>query len=726
MGSRTHTFLVHGMRCAGCVSAVERQLLESPGVASASVNLATGEARIQGQSIIDPQPLIDAIRQAGFEAEPAPEDGAISPTRKRADDNQSLWLLVPAGVLAAVVMVLHMAYHHHAWADWLQFAIATVIQAWLGAPFYRGAWHALQRRRADMDTLVALGTSVAYGYSAVVLLTAIKGDLYFDTAVMILVLIGLGRRLEHRARRTAGEAIRGLMELQPPTAIRLEDGKPVEVPVGQIVPGDHLLIKPGQRIAVDGSIIEGQGSVDQAIVTGESLPVELGVGDQVIGGTINLSGSFTFEATRTGKQTVLARIIEQVREAQSTKSRMQRLVDRVSGVFVPIVVGIAVLSLAAWTLYGDPDRGLFALIAVLIVACPCALGLATPMAMMVGTGLGARRGILIRNTTALEQAGRITHIILDKTGTLTEGHPKLQELLPAESGSLDRRELLHLAAGVESRSEHPLARAIVEAAGAEGIDPPAVEKFVSMTAGGVSGRVDGREVVIGRPGTLAECGVDGVDERDERWQALVRGPHTPVMIAVGGRLAGFATFGDSVRPEAAQVVKRLREMGLSVVIMTGDQPAAAREVASKVGIDDVEAGVFPGDKQRRVTEFRDAGHRVAMVGDGVNDAPALAAADLGIAIGASARGGGTDIAMDSGDIVLVGGKLTGVPTAIRLSRATFRRIKTGLGWAFIYNIALIPLAAAGMLNPMYAAAAMSLSSVSVVINALSLRWMRFD
>lgn len=758
---------IYGMRCAGCVSAVEKSLLSVPSVSSASVNLATGEARVTWAEPGEADALVEAIRKAGFDAEASESagDGAGRRDEEPYEVTSRLWVLIPAGFLAAFVMVLHLKFHHVTWADWTQFVIGTVIQVWFGRPFYRGAWHALKQRRADMDTLVAMGTTVAYGFSTLVLLVpAVKGDLYFDTSVMILVLIGLGRRLEQRARRSAGEAIRGLMDLQPPTALVMRDGEAVEVPVGQVRVGDELLVKSGRRIAVDGEVIEGRGSVNQAILTGESMPAEIEPGDEVIGGTTNVSGSFTFRATRTGKQTMLSRIIDQVREAQAAKSRIQRLVDRISGVFVPVVVVIALLSMAGWSVAGRAEVGLFAMIAVLIVACPCALGLATPMAMMVGTGIGARRGILIKNTRALEQAGKITHIILDKTGTLTEGRPELKKLEPLTGAGVSRTELLGLAATVEVRSDHPLGRAMVEAAEQEGIEVGAVEQFADMAAGGVRGEVGGRMVMVGRPKTLAEQGVEGIDEHSEVWESWSSEPYTVVMIAVDGRPAGLASFGDRIREEAKAVVGRLHGLGLTVMMMTGDQQAAAEQVAREVGVDRVEAGVFPGDKQAMVVRLQGEGHRVAMVGDGVNDAPALAAADLGIAMGASGAGGGrggdpsaagsgeetaapvdgsgggsgstsrgsggsggggTDIAMDSGDLVLVGGRLTGVPVAIELSRATFWRIKTGLGWAFIYNIALIPLSAAGMLNPMWAAAAMSLSSVSVVINALTLRMKKF-
>ncbi len=734
MAEQTTTLHVYGMRCAGCVSAVERGLAAIPGVHRATVNLATGEATVAHESATTPQQLATAIEKAGFEADADAgdsEQAQAATARPDRSEHGELTLpgLIIAAAMAAAVMLMMFLWHTPASA-WAQLALATPIQIWLGRPFYRGAWHALKNGRAEMDTLVALGTTAAWGYSTFVTVfhfyEDIHAHIYFDTAVMILVLIGLGRMLERRARRSAGDAIAGLMELQPPQAIVLRNGQEQTIPASQVRPGDRVRVRADQRIPVDGTVSEGESSVDQAVVTGESLPVEVAPGAAVIGGTLNLGGSFIMEATRTGRATVLSQVIDLVRSAQASKSRIQRLVDRVSGVFVPIVVVVALLALGGWAVLGDGERGLISMIAVLIIACPCALGLATPMAIMVGTGLGARRGILIKDTAVLERAGKLTHVVLDKTGTLTDGRATVTDIEPLDGASMDERAILRLTASVEAASSHPLGRALVSAAERRGIATEPVEGFNSITAGGVRGRVDGHEVIVGRFSTLAEQGVEGLEAVQGRWQSALKGRRTAVMVAVDRRPVGIIGFADTIRAEAGEVVARLKKMGLAVTMMTGDHEQAARRVADELGIDHVIAEVFPADKQGEVEKLRGQGQVVAMVGDGVNDAPALAAADLGIAMGRGpgGEGGGTDIAMDAGHVVLVGGQLRSVPAAIALSRATMRRIWLGLGWAFIYNIGLIPVAALGLLHPMFAAAAMSASSISVVLNALYLRRMR--
>ncbi len=734
MAEKTTTLHVYGMRCAGCVSAVEKGLTAVPGVGEASVNLATGEATISHEATTTAEQLSHAIADAGFEAAMASAD-QTDETDARPDRSEPGELTLPglvvASILAAAVMLLMFLWHAPASA-WAQMALATPIQFWLGRPFYRGAWHALRNGRAEMDTLVALGTSAAWGYSAFVTIAMLfhgpggEGGMvhvYFDTAVMILVLIAVGRMLEKRARRHAGDAIAGLMDLQPPQAIVIRDGEEQTIAAAQVERGDHVRIRADQRIPVDGTIIEGESSVDQAIVTGESLPVEVGPGSSVIGGTLNLSGTFLMEATRTGRDTVLSQVIDLVRRAQASKSRIQRLVDRISGVFVPIVVVIALLALGGWSLAGESLKGLMSMIAVLIIACPCALGLATPMAIMVGTGLGARRGILIKDTAVLERAGKLTHVILDKTGTLTDGRAAVTAIEPLDGSGMDESQVLQLAASVEAASNHPLGRAMVNAAATRGVDTIGVEQFASITAGGVRGRVDGREIIVGRLSTLREQGIGVTEEVEQHFNEATARHRTAVMVAVDGRPVAVIGFADTIRPEAARVVGQLQSMGLTVLMITGDSEQAARQVAETLGIDEKIAEVFPADKQGQVEKLREQGAIVAMVGDGVNDAPALAAADLGVAMGRGpgGEGGGTDIAMDAGHVVLVGGQLSAVPVAISLSRATMQRIWLGLGWAFIYNVALIPVAALGLLHPMFAAVAMSASSISVVLNALYLK-----
>ncbi|HEX7009329.1 MAG TPA: heavy metal translocating P-type ATPase [Phycisphaeraceae bacterium] len=711
---------VKGMHCASCVSHVERSLQRVPGVRQAVVNLATESASVEhdpGQA--DAPRLVQAVRDAGYDAEAESEqDEEGDPHHARGEEAAEArawrWRLWVGGVLAVIVAVLGMTWHSPASA-WVQLILATPVQVMLGWPFYRGAFRALRRFRADMDTLVALGTSVAFGYSAVV--TFLGGEqVYFDTAVVILALIGLGKWMEARARGSAAAAIRDLMHLQPQQATVLRDGREMVVPVSQVRVGDRVLVRPGQRVPVDGRIVEGRSTLDQSMVTGESVPAEVGPGDRVYAGTVNQTGSFRFEATATGQAMLLSQIVAMVKRAQASKARVQRIVDQVAGVFVPVVIVIALLSLLGWGLLaGQWVDGMIALVAVLIVACPCALGLATPTAIMVGTGLGARQGILIKDAAALERAGRLTDVLLDKTGTLTQGRPGVTEVA-ALDGQLDQAQLLRLAAAVESHSEHPLGRAIVEHAQERGLELPAIHDFESITAGGVRARVNGQAVAVGRPGTLQEAGVALDETFLARCRVLESQARTVVAVAVDGRPAGLIALADQVRDEARQAVAALHQLGLRTTLLSGDNRTTAQAVAQQLGIEQVMAPVLPTHKQEQVRLLQQEGRVVAMVGDGINDAPALAAADIGIAMGA-----GTDIAMEAGHVVLVGSNLMNLPRAIRLSRATMRRIRYGLFWAFIYNVVLIPIAAAGWLHPMLAAGAMAFSSVSVVLNALYLR-----
>ncbi|MEX0887286.1 MAG: heavy metal translocating P-type ATPase [Phycisphaeraceae bacterium] len=710
---------VTGMRCASCVSHVEQSLKKVPGVHNAAVNLATNHASVQHEAGTDVTALVQAVRAAGYEAEPerpATEHNGHDHAHHHdhGDAEAWKWRLIPFGILAAALVVLGMTWHSPASA-WIQLVLATPVQIGLGWPFYRGAWAALKRMRPEMDTLVALGTTVAFVYSAVVTVMG-HAEVYFETAAVILVFIGVGRLLEARARGSAASAIRELMQLQPDTASVIRDGQELTVPVDAVEVGDELIVRPGERIAVDGEITTGQTSVDQSMVTGESLPVELGPGDPVFAGTVNKAGSVHYRATATGGAMLLSQVIELVKRAQASKANIQRLVDKVAGVFVPVVIVIAIAALLGWGLVdGAWLQGMLALVAVLIVACPCALGLATPTAIMVGTGLGARRGILIKEALALERAGKLTDIVLDKTGTLTMGRPEVTDVVAA--GGFDERDLLQLVASVEAPSEHPLARAIVAHAEARGIAPGEVADFESITGGGVAGRIAGRSVLVGRPGTLRDRGIAIDDALATRAESLENDARTVVAVAVDGQPAGLIALADRPRSGAADVVATLKALGLRTILLTGDNRATAEAIGHELGVDDILAEVLPTDKQAKVRELQQQGRVVAMVGDGINDAPALAAADIGIALG-----GGTDIAMDAGHVVLVGDDLANLPRAIRLSRATMRRIHVGLFWAFVYNLALIPVAVAGLLNPMLAAAAMALSSVSVVLNALYLRW----
>ncbi len=716
----TKTLGVQGMRCAGCVSGIEKRLREVPGVIEASVNLATGQATVTHEPrTVSEADLIEAIRQAGYDAKPLDAEAHAEHARRHHHNHHangaSRELLIGCAVLGGIVFVLAMAQHTTTSA-WAQLLFATPVQILLGLPFYKRTFRGLQHGRVNMDALVAIGTSVAYGYSLVVTLKGGRA-VYFDTAVVILVLVGLGRLLESRAKGSAAAAIRSLMNLQPPEATVIRNSQQVTVRVDQVNPGDIVLVRPGQRVPVDGKVIKGQSTIDQAMFTGESLPVEVGPGDDVIGGTVNQVGAFEFKTTKTGKTTLLAQVIDLVEQAQGSKAQVQRIADAAAGVFVPAVLMLAVLTLLAWGLVGNWPHGISATVAVLIVACPCALGLATPTAIMVGTGLGASHGILIKDAAALERAGKLTHVILDKTGTLTVGRLAVKLVKPIDD-SVDGDELLALAASVESHSEHPLAKAIVDHANQQGVEMHPVSDFKSMTASGVRGQVKGKTVLVGRVSTLREQDVEGADELLEQRDEMLDAHRTAVAVAVDGKAVGLISLADKLKPNAPQAVAALRELGLKPILMTGDHTTTARAIAQEVGIEpsDVIAEVLPADKQAKVAELQKKGYIVAMVGDGINDAPALAGADIGIAIG-----GGTDIAMEAGHVVLVGGDLAGLPRAIRLSRATMRRIYAGLFWAFAYNMLLIPVAAMGYLHPMFAAGAMSLSSVSVVLNALWLR-----
>ena len=729
------TLVVEGMRCAGCASGVEKSLRAVAGVDDASVNLATGEALVRHGGRIETHDLVEAVRRAGYRAKTSREhegDGAQGPghTEHAGHEHHVGERLGPAawwrwGVFAVLgfgVMGVSMGWSGGASA-WVQWALATPVQFVLGWPFYKGAWGGLRRGRADMDSLVAIGTSVAYAASVVQTLLG-GADVYFDTSAMILVLVGLGRLLEGRAKASAADAIRGLVALQPAEASILRDGQESRVPVERVRPGDLLVVRPGERVAVDAEVVEGESALDQSLVTGESVPVEVGPGDVVYAGTVNQGGALRVRAARTGEGMLLSQIVEMVRRAQGSKARIQRVADRVAAVFVPVVLVVAVATVAAWGLLGGAGAwgALWPGVAVLIVACPCALGLATPTAIMVGTGLGARRGILIKDAAALERSGRLTHAVLDKTGTLTEGRPEVVEMVDGGSGWSEQR-VLRLAASVEALSEHPIARAVVRTAERCEVELGEATGFERLPGGGVRAEVGGAPVLVCKWGLAEQQGVTGLGALEPRHDGLERDALTVVVVAVDGVARGLIAVADRVKEGAADVVRELHALGLRVVMMTGDHRRVAEAVAGKVGIDEVIAGVLPADKESKVRELQGAGAVVAMVGDGINDAPALAAADIGIAMGkAGGGGGGVDIAVEAGHVVLVGGELAGLPRAVRLSRATMRRIWIGLVWAFGYNVVLIPVAAAGYLHPMFAAGAMALSSVSVVCNALWLRW----
>ncbi len=733
MERKTITLPVSGMTCASCVTRVEQSVKKVDGVDDASVNLATGKVRFTyDPSKTNLDAIATAVEGAGYSLETAAEaGGARNPVSPQDDAFRKLNRdLILSAVLSAPVMFASMA----AMTGWfaatvpigtrtlntILFLLTTVVLAGPGRRFFTVAWRLAGHFTADMNTLVAVGTGTAYAYSSVITLFpdvsgAASGHVYFDTAASIVTLILLGRTLEFRAKRRTSDAIRKLAALRPVSARVVRDGREVDVPAGEVRPGDVVIARPGERLAVDGVVEGGDSSIDESMITGESVPADKRTGDRVTGGTVNLTGSLTYRATAVGSDTVIAGIIRMVEEAQGSKAPIQALADRIAAVFVPVVIVVAALTFLGWITLGGEGftPAMLKFIAVLIIACPCALGLATPTAIMVGTGAGAAKGILIRNAESLERAHRISVVVLDKTGTLTSGRPSVTGLLPL--AGYDGPSLLRLASSVESRSEHPLGGAVVDHARGLGIAPLPVESFRSLTGQGVTGVVGGAAVAAGSPALMREFAID-TREADEAAARMRSGGQTPVFVAVNGSLAGVVAVADTIKPGSRDAVETLRAMKIEVVMITGDNERTARAIAGQAGIDRVIAGVMPRDKAARIAELQEAGAVVAMAGDGINDAPALARADVGIAMGQ-----GTDIAMEAADITLMGGDLAGIAAAIRLSRKTIGAIRQNLFWAFIYNVVGIPVAALGLLNPVFAAAAMALSSVSVVSNSLRLK-----
>ncbi|MEO8638982.1 MAG: heavy metal translocating P-type ATPase [Chloroflexota bacterium] len=728
---------VIGMTCASCVTRIERFLARADGVEDAAVNLATERATVQfDPRRIDRSGIVAAIEAAGYEVAAlasAGEGARDEAEHARETERRALLrdaLLATAIGLAMMVVSLWpggVPLPMERVNVWM-LAPATVVQFVFGQRFLAAAARGLRHGELTMDTLVSLGTLAAYAYSLAITLIGSADPTYFDSAAVIIGLVLLGRWLEARAKSQAAGAVKALLKLRPTTARVLRDGREADLPIDEVRAGDLLRVRPGERVPADGSIVEGASAVDESMLTGESLPVDKREGDRVTGATMNASGSFVMRAERVGTDTTLAQIARLVEQAQGSKAPIQRVVDQVTARFVPVVVLVAAAAFGLWLLLGPEPRlpgALTAAVAVLIIACPCAMGLATPTAIMVGTAKGAEAGILVRDGAALEQAQRITAVILDKTGTITQGLPSVVELRP--SPGTTESELLRQAAAAERGSEHPLAEAIVRLATERAIELPLATGFVSVPGGGIQATVEGRRLVIGSERLLVEQGVDVQPVEALAREAATNG-HTPVLVAVDGVAIGLVAIADTVKPESAEAVHRMQAAGLEVWMLTGDRAAVAEAIGAEVGItpDRILAEVRPGEKAAKVMELQAAGAVVAMVGDGINDAPALAQSDLGVAIGT-----GADVAVEASDITLVGDDLRAVPAAIRLSRATMRTIRQNLAWAFGYNLVLIPVAAGALfpltgwlLSPALAAGAMALSSVSVVTNSLRLRRFR--
>jgi Cu+-exporting ATPase len=744
VATRKSIFPVGGMTCASCVARVEEALSGVPGVISANVNLASEKATVEyleGTAVAD---MRRAVKDAGYELGPeaqALEDVTTAAQREtRALKNR----FIIAAILAAAIMALGWG-PAFVGKSYLLWALATPVQFWAGLRFYRGAWGALKHKTSDMNTLIAVGTSVAYFYSMIAVIVpglfatgVLEPHLYFDTSAAIIALILLGRFLEARARGQTSEAIKKLIGMQPKTALVIREGEQRGIPVEEVQVGDLILVRPGERVPVDGVVRQGYSSVDESMISGESIPVEKKAGDEVIGATINKTGSLEIEATKVGKDTTLAHIVRMVEEAQGSKAPIQRLADVIASYFVPAVIGIAIVTFVIWYFVGPAPALTFAFlnfVAVLVIACPCALGLATPTAIMVGTGKGAEHGILIRNGEALERAHQINTVLLDKTGTLTRGEPEVTDIISAHSFS--QEEVLQLAASAEHSSEHPLGGAVVKAALEKKLELSPSSDFNAIPGQGVEASVEGKKLFLGNLKLMEERGLS-LNGLETKAAELLEEGKTVMFLGLDSQVAGIIALADTLKPGAKEALQALRKMGIEPAMLTGDNRRTAEAIAREAGIDRVLAEVLPEHKAKEVKKLQEEGKVVAMVGDGINDAPALAQADIGIAIGT-----GTDVAMETGDITLISGDLMGVVTAISLSKRTMKTIRQNLFWAFAYNTALIPIAAGvlylvfgktgvpsglhfilgeyGFLNPILAAAAMAASSITVVSNSLRLR-----
>ncbi len=718
---------------AADASRLEKALQKIEGIQKVQANVASESLLVQYiPTLISLDEIYTAIKRSGFDALAGTEGEQDAEGIARTAEITAQKRLLVIGILFSLPLlvysmlgdfgVLPASYFHSLVSKLLMLALATPVQFYVGWQYYVGAYKALRNGSANMDVLVALGSSVAYIYSILVTFGVLHGHVYFETSATIITLIKLGKYLEARAKGRTGDAVRKLMSLRPKTATVLRNGQEETLPLAEVLAGDEVIVKPGESLPVDGVVSQGNTFIDQSMVTGEPLPVEKTVGAEVIGGTINQNGWIQFTATHVGKETFLSKIIKMVEDAQSGKAPIQKLADKVSAIFVPAVLGLALLTFAGWMFFGAPlpadsemtslTRALVNMVAVLVIACPCAMGLATPTAIMVGTGKGAEIGILIKNPEALEKAASVDTIVLDKTGTITAGHPVVSDVVMLNGFA--ESEVLALAASLEKSSEHPLGQALVEEAENRGLAMRKPDLFTSKTGKGVIGEIDGKRVLVGNLALMAE---EGVDEGNlsAQLEAFQLQGKTPIIAAVNGKAAALFAIADKVKAGSKSAIEKLRNLGIQVLMITGDNARTAKAVASLVGLDRVIADVLPGDKAAQVRQLQQQGKKVMMVGDGINDAPALAQADVGVAIGT-----GTDIAMASAPIILVSGDLGGVARAVTLSRNTVRTIKQNLFWAFIYNIILIPVAAFGLLIPIFAAAAMAMSSVIVVTNSLRL------
>jgi len=716
-------FDIIGMTCAACATRVEKGLNKVDGVIKASVNLAMETANVEyipGQVSVDQ--MIAAVKKAGYDAKLKGEwnEDYEKNAREKAYKIQRNKFLIGAiiSIPFLIQMVSDLVMHYGGGFSfhmnpWIQLILATIVQFFAGGHYYRDAYHAVRGGSANMAVLVVLGTSTAYLYSLIITVLGTGHELYFEASVIVITLIILGKLLETRAKGQTSDAIKKLMGLQAKTAHVIRNGQEADIPIEEVVEGDILFVRAGEKIPVDGVILEGSSSVDESMLTGESMPVSKKQGDQVIGATLNKNGSFTFKATKVGKDTALAQIVKLVEEAQGSKAPIQHLADKISGIFVPIVILIALATFTVTFFVAGFTPALISMVAVLVIACPCALGLATPTAVMVGTGKGAENGVLIKGAGHLQNAQRITTVVLDKTGTITKGQPEVTDII--SFGNLKEEELLQIAATAEKGSEHPLGEAIVKGAKEKGLALKEAIHFQAVPGHGIQVEVDGRHVMIGNKKMMLDHQID-IQNAASKMEKLESEGKTAMYIAIDQTLEGIIAVADTVKETSAEAIRQLKKMHIEVVMITGDNRRTAEAIAKQVGVDRVLAEVLPEDKSKEVEKLKKDGKTVAMVGDGINDAPALAAADVGIAIGT-----GTDVAMEAADITLMSGDLIGIVNTIRLSKATMRKIHQNLFWAFAYNVVLIPVAAIGLLNPILAGGAMAFSSVSVVGNTLFLR-----